>query len=326
MAERQFRTDQSYVEERVTRDMVPGFLESRGFSSVTDARKGQAQTILAKLPSGDAITMRVRLCWNRSGKKNRSTYSAFQLIARVEGNDWDESIKRKVARDKQGGVTHILAVQREDSELVLAALIPIGEVLPIWHQQRAVGEAQISSGRLTANPVLNGSSPTIYLQLERAPAIASALWQHQGVIDVVALPRMGDMSSAGAGYGDSQQNRLTEVAAVGLVRVEYERAGWTVRSREQDGCGYDLHCTRGGEEAHVEVKGVRGTGRSFNITAGEVRCANEDPSFVLVLVNAVLTKAPVISRFSGADLRHEFSINPIQYRAIAKTDMATQGA
>lgn len=319
MDERQFRTDESYVAERITRDMVSGFLEAKGFTSVSDIRKGQAQTIQARTPDGRNISARVRLCWNRSGKKNRSSYSAFQLIARIDGSDWVGSISKKVARDKEAGVTHILAVQREEAQIVLAALLPIDEVLAVWQAQRDRGVLEISSGRLKSNPVMNGSSPTLYLELERAPSIAKALWDHVGVADVAAIQGPTVVSNAGAGYGDMEQNKLAEVAAVGLVRADYENRAWTVRSREQDGCGYDLHCTHDTVEEHVEVKGVRGVSRSFNLTAGEVRCASEDPLFVLVLVNSVLTTSPIVTRYSGPEMHRAFTLSPTQFRAVAKT-------
>jgi len=123
--------------------------------------------------------------------------------------------------------------------------------------------------------------------------------------------------TAGAGFGRSEENRKIEEAAVNLVCERYRREGWRVESVEELRYGYDLHCVRDGEEAHVEVKGVAGVERRFVITAGELRCAHEDDLYVLALVTSALSSGPVLELLPAVAFRKAFTFVPIQYWAVA---------
>jgi hypothetical protein len=84
-------------------------------------------------------------------------------------------------------VTHFLLVQGEDKSIVYAALVPLSAVLPIWIAQRDISARLIEQGQLgrrRKNHAMNGSSPTLWLQDDRAPQVAAALWNRPGVRDL----------------------------------------------------------------------------------------------------------------------------------------------
>ncbi|MBJ2160272.1 HNH endonuclease signature motif containing protein [Variovorax sp. IB41] len=195
---RPFRKPESYEAERFTRNCIKNLLESRGFANVIDERRavggeGQSQLVTATDPSGQQIKMRVRLCWKWAHVPiaKRKT-SASQITARVNG-DWVGGLDRITARDAAEGVTHSLVVQGDEVEILMAALIPINQLRPIWLKQRDVsieGIARGKMGRLKQNHSENGDSPTIWLKDERSPggkSVTDVLWSWPGVEDVVKL-------------------------------------------------------------------------------------------------------------------------------------------
>jgi hypothetical protein len=90
-----------------------------------------------------------------------------------------------------------------------------------------------------------------------------------------------------------------------------------VHSVEPDRCGYDLHCTRGKEEIHVEVKGTRGDGRSVLLTAAELERGFSDERFVFAIVATPCT-APVATYWPAKKFRQAFAFEAIQFRARLK--------
>lgn len=121
-----------------------------------------------------------------------------------------------------------------------------------------------------------------------------------------------------AGFGDPEQNRNVEQAAVRIVAEWYQGAGWQVTSVEAQRCGFDLLCTRDGTEAHIEVKGSAGNERRFIVTAGELRHAKSDSRFVLALVTNALSERPALEYWTAARFHEQFDFEPIQYWAIWK--------
>jgi hypothetical protein len=71
---RNFRTDESYVAEQTTRDMLRDFLTERGFTEVVDERKShgntQSQFIRARDESGSPVALWIRLCWREGGSRD----------------------------------------------------------------------------------------------------------------------------------------------------------------------------------------------------------------------------------------------------------------
>ncbi|WP_239456563.1 protein NO VEIN domain-containing protein [Nocardioides solisilvae] len=92
----------------------------------------------------------------------------------------------------------------------------------------------------------------------------------------------------GAGFGSAEQNKRVETAAVRHVEEAYEREGWDVEDVSTQKIGWDLTATRGSEIHHLEVKGVSGTLTQCFVTANELRAAEEDPAWRLVIVTSAL--------------------------------------
>jgi hypothetical protein len=59
------------------------------------------------------------------------------------------------------------------------------------------------------------------------------------------------MPTASAGFGDSEQNKRVERAAVDAVTEYYRARGWTVQSMEKENPGYDLLCTHDSAEQYL---------------------------------------------------------------------------
>ncbi len=124
-------------------------------------------------------------------------------------------------------------------------------------------------------------------------------------------------TDAESGYVmDSELRRQIEQAAVAHVTAALTREGWAVESVEAERCGYDLHCTQGDQERHVEVKGTQADQPAFIITAQELRCADEDDAFELWVVVSALADEPKAHRYTGEELRKRFRLQAVQYRAV----------
>lgn len=325
MSPRPFRVPDSYDAEKVTRDMLADYLQSLGFRDIEDDRRlygrNQSQTITATSVSGEHLRMLVKLCWRRSGVSGlERTYSAAQLLKKISNNDWEGSLATRIQRDNSRGVTHYLFVQREGEDIIYAALVPLSAVLPIWRAQRDTSarlRERGELGRRRSNHAMNGSSPTLYLQDDRAPEVAAALWSYPGVRNLASHNAPEEwLKHPGAGYGDAEENKLVEEAAIDAVRQHYESNGWLVSSVEREQRGFDLECRKGEFAEDVEVKGVRGSEQSFVITAGEVRQAGANKNFVLMVVALALSESPLIFRYSGSEFLDQFELSPVQYRAV----------
>jgi hypothetical protein len=176
-------------------------------------------------------------------------------------------------------------------------------------------QSSSNKDRLT---ILNGRVSAQQLQAMRRldPASIPLLetkWYGVSVPSVHEIEQQ--ISMFGAGYGNPETNRKVERAAVEFVMKWYKIRGWKVQSVEAKKCGYDLLCTKQGSEEHVEVKGVQGTGRSFIITAGEVRRAHTDQQFVICVVTSALSNTQQMSRYSGEEFTEKFELDEIAFRA-----------
>lgn len=258
---RAFRSQESYVAERTTRDMLPAFLRERGFTDVQDKRKSygstESQTLNAIDETGAQASMWVRLCWRGArSARARMDYSAAQLLARIKDGDWIGTLSEKMERVKASGTTHLLLVQRDKNKIIYAASVPIDSVVPIWVQQRDVSTDLIRQGRLgnrTKNHAMNGSSPTLWLQDDKAHAVAAALWNYPGVRDLCRLrsvhsgkaPEIADDSMddlPGVDYGDLGSDGAGRVQRItsGVRRDPKVRAAVRHRSGgmcEREACG-----------------------------------------------------------------------------------------
>ena len=131
---------------------------------------------------------------------------------------------------------------------------------------------------------------------------------------------------SGAGFGNPEENKKVEEAAIAVVKEKYDLAGWKVRSVERDKCGFDLECHKGETTENVEVKGVSGTEQSFFITAGEVEQAKINSKFVLIVVTSALSSSPVLSRCSGPEFDRRFELKVVLYRAALRPDKCPNGS
>lgn len=85
-------------------------------------------------------------------------------------------------------------------------------------------------------------------------------------------PRPGDAQRGQGWRIDVQQRLVIDEAAMAAAKAYYEHAGYSVKDvhREKP---YDLCCTRGMDELHVEVKGTASNANAVLLTAAEVRHA-----------------------------------------------------
>jgi 5-methylcytosine-specific restriction protein A len=193
---REFRTQASLDAERISRNAVVPFLESRGFKVKDDHRSktgtAESQVVTAIDNSGKQVKMRVRLCWRWDD--GVSQVSAAQLRARLIDDDWDKTLAAIVLRDTSEGISHALLFQRSGAEVEYAALIPVTGLSAIWKKQRDVSVKLIAAGkmgRVKKNHAMNGQSPTLWLMDKRMPEahkVPDVLWNWPNVVDLAKLP------------------------------------------------------------------------------------------------------------------------------------------
>ncbi len=105
------------------------------------------------------------------------------------------------------------------------------------------------------------------------------------------------VSSAGAGFGDAETNRLVEAAAMRAAEAHY--VGCKADDVSQEKCGWDIAFRRGQDERHVEVKGVSGQRPKVLLTRNEVAVASDDSLWSLLVVTRALV-SPEVHEFSSA--------------------------
>lgn len=98
----------------------------------------------------------------------------------------------------------------------------------------------------------------------------------------VKSPKPPKRRPSGAGFvSDPKKRKAIELHAEDIAVAHYEGEGWTVKRL---GKPYDLHCTRGGEERRVEVKGTTGAATSVDLTINEVEHARNPQNTVDLFV------------------------------------------
>ncbi len=85
-------------------------------------------------------------------------------------------------------------------------------------------------------------------------------------------------------------------------------------SVETQKIGYDLLCTKGTVEKHVEVKGLQGDEVCFLLTANEKACAERDKLFCVCVVTRALTDSPRCVEIPGVALLADYEFQPVSYR------------
>ncbi|TAK45282.1 MAG: DUF3883 domain-containing protein [Betaproteobacteria bacterium] len=124
-----------------------------------------------------------------------------------------------------------------------------------------------------------------------------------------------ERSVQGAGFGTPERNKLVEREAVRHIKRHFRRQGWSVTDVSSENRGYDLLCKRPGERSHVEVKGARGEGQQFILTARELDTWTKDKQFVLAFVGSALSAKPSLSFFPSAAAQREFELRPLSFIA-----------
>lgn len=145
-------------------------------------------------------------------------------------------------------------------------------------------------------------------------AIPDPSWHSGNLLSEPELTLTDDEAHSG-GFGDPNSNPLVEKAAVTYVTDLYLTNGWSVKSVENLKCGYDLRCTKGNAERHVEVKGCSASGKRFIVTAKEHGLAFSDPSFRVAIVSDALSDRSALEEITGKQFQTMFECRAIQYLA-----------
>ena len=114
---------------------------------------------------------------------------------------------------------------------------------------------------------------------------------------------------------DQQRIEKIEKAAISYAMDFMWRNGYDFKhDAQRDKCGYDLVFRKGRSDIHLEVKGISGHKREFNLTRKEFRCASNDSNWqILVVTNAL--KSPKHLLLTGRELKRRLKrLEPQQYR------------
>jgi Protein NO VEIN, C-terminal len=83
-------------------------------------------------------------------------------------------------------------------------------------------------------------------------------------------------------------------------------------------CGYDLHAMRGGQELHIEVKGVSGDKPRFFISRTELKAATQDADWRLAVVVGARSRPRMNSYILGNRIKRLFHMEPTQWFATTR--------
>ncbi len=262
---------------------------------------------------------------NSKGREYQRTYGDWaEVFATTEAQWWGTTKVVPELANAQEGDT-ILAYQTDRNELVGVARVvgwkPHGKykrliLKPVRTIGVRVRPLKDTSPIVARIPALQpGPIRTLYpISRADATALLGAAGAHLKFSadepDIKAA-----LGLKGAGFGTPTENKLVEQAAIRFVKRHYRTRGWAVHDVSSENRGYDVLCKASGEEIHVEVKGARGEGQQFVITARELKAWSTDKHFVLAFVGNALSSKPSIAFFPRADTQEEFSISPLAYIA-----------
>jgi 5-methylcytosine-specific restriction protein A len=128
------------------------------------------------------------------------------LLAKVAKGKEESSVRSFALGASKRGADHFLFVQPDGNALVLAGLVPTEVLGDIWASQRKKSQDLLLAGSLgkrRGNNAENGHSPTLWLKDELAPEVASIVWQHEEVLDLLALPSVNTFVGSSDRTGDS---------------------------------------------------------------------------------------------------------------------------
>ncbi len=136
---------------------------------------------------------------------------------------------------------------------------------------------------------------------------------------IIVSPGFSPTPKSGAGFGTAASNRAVEKAGILAATKHFKAKRWQVTSVESSNCGYDLRCTLRNVSKHVEVKGIKGKGEQFFITANELATARIDPAYELCLVLQAGSPRPQLKHYSAKELLRSFQLEPLTYSARQRT-------
>src|SRR5262249_11766061 len=102
-------------------------------------------------------------------------------------------------------------------------------------------------------------------------------------------------------------------AAVRHVRRYLEKAGYKIKNRQHEICGYDLHATRRNTELNVEVKGCSGAEPYFHISRRELREATTNRNWRFAVIVNALTRPSSPRLITGQEMKQVFDLEPMHW-------------
>ncbi len=201
--------------------------------------------------------------------------------------------------------------------------------LPLWLDDDPTGVlAQLSVNRAQGGAVFK-VTPDQWDAIVAAaggwPETSAPVAEGVAAVEAIARPHRGQQ-----GFQSNIEVRLAvEQHAMTMACDHFARLGWDVDSSAARTEPFDLRCTRGGEELHVEVKGTTTLGDAVLLTAGEVRHAQTFPNVAIAVVRNIAAFEQQDSRISvsGGDLTvfHPWklaacALQPLAYRYVIPVD------
>jgi len=262
---------------------------------------------------------------NSKDREYQRTYGDWAEVFESQGPQWWGTTKIVPELSKANVGDTILAYQTDRNELVGVARVVgwkaqgkfkrliLKPIRTIGVRVRPLKEASSKVARIPA--LQPGQIRTLYsISRADAAALLKAAGAHLTLAADVSESGI-EQAAKGAGFGTPENNKRVERAAVRHVMRHYKSQGWSVKDVSSDNHGYDLICKGSGEERHVEVKGARGDGQQFILTAKELNAWTTDRRFVLAFVGSALSAKPSLSFFPRATSQAEFSIRPLSFVA-----------
>jgi len=164
--------------------------------------------------------------------------------------------------------------------------------LPLWEHEAHEWLGQLAVARATGGTVFS-LDPDEWARIAELAAVESVGGDHEE-------PR----AASGQGVGlSAPERRAIELHAQTLAEEYFVDFGFTVVDVSRN-LPFDLLCTRGNEELHVEVKGTTGLGEEVVLTKNEVAHARENAGkMVLAVVSRIrLERMPGGPQVTGGKL------------------------
>jgi hypothetical protein len=224
----------------------------------------------------------------------------------VRGVMSQEEAERHLGQELWPATFHILA---EDSLAEPLRQVDCADIVKYFRFVSDRDRLTVTDGRVDAKQ--------LQTMRQLTPGTADLLlarWNEE--VEVVAAPDLVHQHTVALPYSaDPARTKEVEAAGIRLVSAHLAGDGWRVRSVESMKVGYDLLCTNGDEELHVEVKATRADWPAFIITEAELRRAESDDRFALFVVCGALSDSHTLYRFDGASLLESFEFLALAHRA-----------